>query len=250
MELVPPGLHRAGARARPVRGLDPPARLRRALAAWSTCVTATCIWDEHTRIPVHPMVGTIGDRPAARLHQHDRQRASRRQHGRAGDRARAADVLPPRRGRRRAFFLGDCHAVQGDGELCGVGAIEIRTHTTVRLDLVPRPERMAWPRIETDEHIGAIACARPLEDAFRLAAEELVRWMDRRLRLQLPDAVHAARPGRGGALHAAREPEVHLHRQGREALPRPIALDQAIGGEPVRRRERRLLVSRALHPLG
>src|SRR6266571_1511883 len=28
------------------------------------------------------------------------------------------------------MFLGDCHAVQGDGELCGCGAIEIRTYTT------------------------------------------------------------------------------------------------------------------------
>ena len=75
------------------------------------------------------------------------------------------------------LFLGDCHAKQGDGELCGIGAIEIRTHTTVRLDVAPRPEKMGWPRFETDEHIGAIACARPLEDAFRLAVEELVGWM-------------------------------------------------------------------------
>jgi acetamidase/formamidase len=75
------------------------------------------------------------------------------------------------------FFLGDCHAVQGDGELCGIGAIEIRTRTTVRLDLAPKPQRMGWPRFETDEHIGVLACARPLEDAFRLSVEELVYWM-------------------------------------------------------------------------
>jgi amidase len=36
---------------------------------------------------------------------------------------------------------------------------------------------MRWPRLETATHIGAIACARPLEDAFRLAVEELVNWM-------------------------------------------------------------------------
>jgi acetamidase/formamidase len=79
--------------------------------------------------------------------------------------------------------------VQGDGELCGVGAIEVRTHTTVTLDLVPRPEQMAWPRIETAEHIGAIACARPLEDAFRLAVEELVGWMGSDYSFSVPDAV-------------------------------------------------------------
>jgi acetamidase/formamidase len=75
------------------------------------------------------------------------------------------------------FALGDCHARQGDGELCGIGAIECRTHTTVRLDLAPRPPEMRWPRIETDTHIGCVACARPLEDAFRLAAAELVSWL-------------------------------------------------------------------------
>ena len=36
---------------------------------------------------------------------------------------------------------------------------------------------MVWPRFETSECIGAVACARPLEDAFRLSAEELIRWM-------------------------------------------------------------------------
>ena len=56
------------------------------------------------------------------------------------------------------FYLGDCHAVQGDGELCGIGAIEIRT----LVDSAPGPARrgrasMAWPRIEGEDWIGAIA---------------------------------------------------------------------------------------------
>jgi acetamidase/formamidase len=75
------------------------------------------------------------------------------------------------------LFLGDCHAVQGDGELCGCGAIEIRTFTTVTVDVVDRPRAMTWPRFETDTHIGAVACARPLEDAFRLSVEELINWL-------------------------------------------------------------------------
>jgi acetamidase/formamidase len=36
---------------------------------------------------------------------------------------------------------------------------------------------MRWPRLETATHICAVACARPLEDAFRLAVRELVAWM-------------------------------------------------------------------------
>ncbi len=75
------------------------------------------------------------------------------------------------------FALGDCHALQGDGELCGVGAIECRTHTTVRLDLAPRPPELRWPRLETGSHIAVVTCPRPLEDAFRLAERDLVAWM-------------------------------------------------------------------------
>ena len=73
--------------------------------------------------------------------------------------------------------LGDCHALQGDGELCGVGGIECRTYTTVRVDVLERPPEMRWPRFSNDTHIGVVACARPLEDAFRLAVRELVAWM-------------------------------------------------------------------------
>ncbi len=33
------------------------------------------------------------------------------------------------------------------------------------------------PRFETSSHIGTVACARSLEDAFRIAVEKLVYWM-------------------------------------------------------------------------
>jgi amidase len=134
------------------------------------------IWDERTRIPVRPMVGVIATAP-------ELDSISTIDNGPHGGNLDVQEMGPSSRVflpiavDGAYFYLGDCHAVQGDGELCGIGAIEIRTHTTVRLDLVPKPQRMVWPRIETDEHIGAVACARPLEDAFRLATEELVNWM-------------------------------------------------------------------------
>jgi amidase len=133
-------------------------------------------WDERTRIPVHPMIGTIGTAPLL-------DSISTIDNGPHGGNMDVQEVGPgcrlylPVQVDGALFYLGDCHAVQGDGELCGIGAIEIRTWSTVRLDLAPRPASMKWPRIEGEDWIGAIACARPLEDAFRLAVEELVRWM-------------------------------------------------------------------------
>ena len=46
------------------------------------------------------------------------------------------------------FYLGDCHAIQGDGECNGMGAIEIAAHLTVEVE-VTTSIRDAWPRIET-----------------------------------------------------------------------------------------------------
>jgi acetamidase/formamidase len=73
------------------------------------------------------------------------------------------------------LFIGDAHACQGDGEVCGV-AVEYATTTTIRVDLI-KAWKIDWPRLENEEVIMAIGSARPLEDATRIAYKELVLWM-------------------------------------------------------------------------
>jgi acetamidase/formamidase len=70
--------------------------------------------------------------------------------------------------------LGDGHARQGQGEACGV-AVETAMTITLTVELIkdtPTP----WPRIESDSAIMSVGCARPLEDAYRIAHLDLVRW--------------------------------------------------------------------------
>ena len=70
--------------------------------------------------------------------------------------------------------LGDGHARQGEGETCGV-AVECAMDTVAVVGLVkgiPTP----WPRLEDDTYLMTTGSARPLEDAFRIAHTELVRW--------------------------------------------------------------------------
>ena len=43
------------------------------------------------------------------------------------------------------LFLGDCHAIQGDGECVGMGAVEVAAELEVRVSLSPAPARMNWP---------------------------------------------------------------------------------------------------------
>jgi amidase len=133
-------------------------------------------WPGGPPLPVRPMVGVIGCAPLI-------EAVSTVDNGPHGGNLDVQEIRPgcrvflPVAVPGALFALGDCHALQGDGELCGLGGIECRTHTTVRLDLAPRPQEMRWPRIETQTQIGVIACARPLEDAFRLAVRDLVAWM-------------------------------------------------------------------------
>jgi acetamidase/formamidase len=73
------------------------------------------------------------------------------------------------------LFIGDAHACQGDGEVCGT-AVEYQSTTTVRVDLI-KNWQIAWPRLENEDALMSIGSARPLEDATRIAYRELVLWM-------------------------------------------------------------------------
>ncbi len=73
------------------------------------------------------------------------------------------------------FFTGDCHAGQGDGELCGF-ALEISARVTVKFELI-KGKAIKWPRIESPTEIMVIGSARPMEDAARIAYSELIEWM-------------------------------------------------------------------------
>ncbi len=73
------------------------------------------------------------------------------------------------------FSLGDGHARQGEGETCGV-AVECAMDTTFVVDVVkgvPTP----WPRLEDDAFLMATGSTKPLEDAFRISHQQMVRWV-------------------------------------------------------------------------
>jgi acetamidase/formamidase len=74
--------------------------------------------------------------------------------------------------------IGDMHAIQGDGEICGAGGIEASGRVQVRCELSEKPQSMYWPRIVDEGHIATVAMARPAEDAFRHALAALVLWLE------------------------------------------------------------------------
>ncbi len=131
-------------------------------------------WSDRVTLPYKPHVGTISCSPEI-----DSINAlTPDQHGGNMD---MPDICPgnivylPVKVDGARFFVGDCHACQGEGEVCGV-AVEYPSVTTVRVDLV-KGWNNAWPRLETENEIMAIGSARPLEDATRIAYRELVYWL-------------------------------------------------------------------------
>jgi acetamidase/formamidase len=86
------------------------------------------------------------------------------------------------------FFLGDCHAIQGDGEIVGTG-VETAYEVTVRLT-VEKKRRIVWPRGETRTDIFTVGNARPLDQALQHATTEMARWMTEDFGLDLTAASH------------------------------------------------------------
>jgi acetamidase/formamidase len=134
-------------------------------------------WSDKVKLPVRPMIGVIGVAPVhgAVL------TVDNGPHGGNLDiqEVTSGNSVMMRVHRDGAhLFLGDCHAIQGDGEVNGMGAIEIAADLKVRVGLSPAPDRLNWPRIETPTHLCTTGCARPLEDAMRIAFEEMVFWLE------------------------------------------------------------------------
>ncbi|MDI9595658.1 MAG: acetamidase/formamidase family protein [Atribacterota bacterium] len=131
-------------------------------------------WNQNLVLPYEPFIGTIGTSP--RIYSIDSLTPD--SHGGnmdLPDIAPGATLYLPVRVDGALLFLGDCHACQGDGELCGV-AVEFPSETIVRIDLI-KQQLIQWPYLETNDFIMGIGSGRPLEDAVKIAYDVLIQLM-------------------------------------------------------------------------
>jgi amidase len=73
------------------------------------------------------------------------------------------------------FFVGDGHALQGDGEIAGTG-IEISFDVQFTVSL-KKGKRIGWPRGENETHLFTAGNARPLDQALQHATTEMIAWL-------------------------------------------------------------------------
>ncbi len=74
------------------------------------------------------------------------------------------------------LYVGDCHASQGEGELCAA-SLEMRGKVTLIINLC-RQALIPGPRLETPTDLMAVATARNLEEAIALAYSRLALWLE------------------------------------------------------------------------
>ena len=133
-------------------------------------------WSKRVTLPYRPHIGTLSTSPAI----DSINSLTPDNHGGNMD---LPDMGPgsitylPVRTQGARLFIGDAHACQGDGEICGT-AVEFQSTTTIRVDLI-KGWTLEWPRLENEFLIMAIGSTRPLEDATRIAYAELVMWMEK-----------------------------------------------------------------------
>jgi amidase len=79
------------------------------------------------------------------------------------------------------LFVGDGHALEGDGELNG-DALETSMDVEFTVNLI-RGKSTQGPRFENEEYLMASGIAGSLPDALQQATTELARWLERDYKL-------------------------------------------------------------------
>ncbi|MBS3792931.1 acetamidase/formamidase family protein [Candidatus Bipolaricaulota bacterium] len=121
-------------------------------------------------LPIQPMIGTIGVAPEG-------EGVPCNTPGKHGGNLDTPDVragvtlLLPVFHEGGLFSLGDGHALQGDGEVCGV-SIEVATSTTLKIE--SREKSIPTPMIDSEEEFITLGSAEQLEDAGRIALKAMI----------------------------------------------------------------------------
>ena len=165
-----------------IAGLPSPPDYPESIGEWDVDAeagTATLVVPEtrlgRISLPTRPMVGCFGVAPPG---EQAISTATSSTHGGNMDYkgfVEGVTVFFPVATAGALFFIGDGHALQGCGEVCGTG-IEISFDVQVTLSVI-KGKTIQWPRAETLTHILTAGNARPLDQALQHATSEMARWL-------------------------------------------------------------------------
>ena len=132
------------------------------------------IFSEKVKIPIDPFPGTLIVAPAEGSHG---TLIPKEYGGNMDSRACAVGTIVylPVFVEGALFGVGDVHAVQGDGEVCGT-AVEIDADVTIRL-VVNKTKKIKRPQYENDEYFMTTAWGNTIDDAVKIALKDMIDWL-------------------------------------------------------------------------
>jgi amidase len=136
-------------------------------------------------LPIKPMVGCIAVSPASGV----TPSTSVGDHGGNLDTkhiAPGSTVMLPVFERGAGLVLGDCHVLQGDGEMTGAPP-ETDAEVTIRVETI-KGLTLARPRVLTAERFMTLASAETLERACTLAVADMVHALESATSLSADEA--------------------------------------------------------------
>ena len=175
-------------------------------------------WSDGLRFPTAPMLGFVGVAPEYERYTHswagywggnmDVQEVT------TGCTVQLPVYVPG-----ALLHVGDMHARQGDGEICGAGGIESSARVRLRCEAQAKPVAMSGPRLENATHIMTRRLCPPGGGRLPRCAGSDDLVAGRELRVRPRRSVSVPRAGARSARDGVRQPDVLLHRQSPQAVP-------------------------------
>jgi len=133
------------------------------------------ILNERVKIPVRPMIGTIGTTLADEV-QKIRYEGIWGGNLDAPTIGQGCELWLPVFTEGAYLYMGDCHAIQGDGEI--LSPFEVSAHIELTVELVKdKPSEGKWPRIITEDAIETVGVSNTFEKAVEIALGEMIDWL-------------------------------------------------------------------------
>jgi amidase len=106
------------------------------------------------------------------------------------------------------LFVGDGHALEGDGELTG-DALETSMDVEFTVNLI-RGQRIRGPRFESDEYVMASGIGGSLPDALQEATTSLAEWLEHDYKLNANEAALVLGTSIRYDIAEVVDPQVHI----------------------------------------
>ena len=141
-------------------------------------------------VPVRPMLGCIGVAPPGERAETSGPAGSYGGNMDYNEMVEGVTVLFPVYHKGAYFYVGDGHALQGDGEGLGSG---VETSLDVQFTVkVRKGKRISIPRLENADYIVSIASqpefSSSTDNAIRTANSDMLEWLTTEYKLTAPEA--------------------------------------------------------------